>query len=253
MHATTIIVAFLAGLFSFFAPCGAVLLPSFFAYTFKKRSSLIVATWWFLAGFMTLFIPVGLGIRAFSAPLLFHRELLSWVGGLTFFALAGLALVGRGLHVPVPRFLTSRMGRHDDSSAYVIGVVFGFTIAGCTAPLMGLTLALAALSHSASSAVILLLAFGVGLVAPLMLMAFVAERAGIFRRPWLRGTVWNFRLAGKERSLHSTNAIAAAVLVATGVVFIATQGTFFMSKLDADRGLTDFNTRMAEALSRVRQ
>jgi cytochrome c biogenesis protein CcdA len=250
MHASTLIIAFLAGLFSFFAPCGAVLLPSFFAYTFKKRTSLLAATFWFLCGFMTLFVPVGLGVRAFATPLLMHRIFLSCVGGFVFFALAGLALTGRGLHVPVPQFLSKRLGKHNDAaSAYLIGIVFGFTVAGCTAPLMGLALALASMSHSGSFAVLILLAYGTGLASPLLLLAFVAERAAIFKKPWLRGKEWMFNFRGKSRTLHSTNAIAAAVLVTMGTMFIASHGTFFLGKLESRESLIDFNVRMADKLA----
>lgn len=249
MHLPVILIAFLAGLLSFFAPCGAVLLPSFFAYTFKKRSALVAATCWFLAGFMTLFLPVGLGMRALAVPLTMHRPLLSWVGGLGLLALAGLALAGKGLHVPVPGFL--RMGRrHDDAlSAYLIGVVFGFTIAGCTAPLLALALAYAALSGGAFSSFAILLAYGFGLAAPLFALAFVADRTGFLRHRIFRGIVWSFRFLGKERTLHSTNLAAATFLAVLGIVFIATQGTFFMGYLDSKHGLADFNAAMARILS----
>ncbi|HSD12983.1 MAG TPA: cytochrome c biogenesis protein CcdA [Patescibacteria group bacterium] len=253
MHLPVTAIAYLAGLLSFFAPCGAVLLPSFFAYTFKKRTALVAATCWFLAGFMTLFVPVGLGIRALAMTLSLHRPLLSWIGGIGLFALAGLALAGKGLHVPAPAFL--RIGRrHDEAlSAYLIGVVFGFTIAGCTAPLLGLALAYAALSGGTLSSVGILLAYGFGLATPLFALSFAADRTGFLRHRFFRGIVWSFRFLGKERTLHSTNLAAAALLAVLGAVFIATQGTFFMSYLDSRHGLADFNTSMARILSTWRR
>lgn len=253
MHVPVTAIAFFAGLLSFFAPCGAVLLPSFFAYTFKKRTALVAATCWFLAGFLTLFIPVGLGVRALAVPLTIHRPLLSWIGGLGLIALAAFTLVGRGLRMPMPAVL--RAGRrHDDAlSAYAIGVVFGFTIAGCTAPLLAVTLAFAALSGGLLSSIAILVAYGLGLSAPLFALAFAADRTGVLRHRFFRGVIWNFRFAGRERVIHSTNLAAAAFLAALGVAFIASQGTFYMSYLDSRHGLADFNAAMARLLSAWRR
>ncbi len=249
MHLPTVAIAFLAGLLSFFAPCGAVLLPSFFAYTFKKRTALLAATWWFLAGFLTLFIPIGLGVQALAVPLTLHRRELSWIGGIGLLTLAGLSLTGRGLHIPMPRFLGAGRKHADAGSSYLIGLIFGFTIAGCTAPLLALALAFAALSGNVIASLVILCAYGIGLATPLFVLALAADRTGFLRHRVFRGVVLNFRFAGKERTIHSTNLAAAALLAVIAVVFIATQGTFFMGYLDSRHGLADFNVTMARLLS----
>ena len=91
-----IAIAYAAGLLSFFAPCGTFLLPGFFAYSFKTRRDFLAATCWFLAGFMTLFMPVGLGLHFLAIPLTIYRPQLVWAGGIVFIMLGGLALSGRG-------------------------------------------------------------------------------------------------------------------------------------------------------------
>lgn len=252
MRVPAVPIAYLAGLLSFFAPCGAVLLPSFFAYTFKKRSELIAATFWFLAGFLTLFIPLGLGIRVISSPLLLHRRELTWLGGIMFFGLAAYAFAGRGLHVPVPQFLTKRGFHNDALSSYLIGVVFGFTVAGCTAPLLGLVFALSAMERYRLFSFAVLAAYGVGLATPLLILAFVADRTKFLKHPALKGKLWTFTIGGKERSVHSTNAVAAAFMVVLGIVFIASQGTFFMGNLGADtKMMADFNVGAADYLANM--
>lgn len=252
MRLPTILIAYAAGVLSFLAPCGAVLLPSFFAYAFKKRTALVVATWWFFAGFMTLFLPIGLGATALSSALIVHRDVYSVVGGIALFGLAGLALVGKGLHVPLPKFLRGRK-QADGPSAYVIGVAFGFTIAGCTAPLLALSLAFATLSGNFLTATLVLLSFGLGLVSPLLAIAAVSDRTRLLQHRFFRGVVWNFRLAGKERTLHSTNVLAATLLVIIGGIFIASQGTFYLTKLNAAGMFADFNVTAARFLSTLRR
>lgn len=249
MQIPSVVIAYFAGLLSFFAPCGAVLLPSFFAHTFKRKSTLFVATCWFMLGFLTLFIPLGFGIRAISNLLLLHREQVTLAGGLLLFALAGFALAGKGLHIPVPEFL-SRRGFHNDAlSSYLIGVVFGFTAAGCTAPLLGLTFTLALLASSKLMSFLILVTYGVGIATPLFTLAFVADRTGFLKKEFFRGKVWTFTLAGKERMLHSTNVLSAAALVLLGTVFIVSKGTFFMTSLESQRNLTKFNSKAADFLA----
>ena len=249
MRIPAIPIAYLAGLLSFFAPCGAVLLPSFFAYTFKKRSELIVATCWFLAGFLTLFIPLGLGFRLISTPLLLHRRELTWLGGIMFFGLAAYALAGRSLHIPVPQFLTKRGFHHDALSSYLVGIIFGFTVAGCTAPLLAMVFALSSMAGNHLYSCVILTAYGLGLATPLLLLAFVADRTKFLKHPAFKGRLLTFKLAGKERSVHSTNAVAAAFMFMLGIVFIASHGSFFMSSLGADSKLADFNMNAADFLA----
>lgn len=252
MRIPTFLIAYAAGILSFLAPCGAVLLPSFFAYAFKKRTALVVATWWFFAGFMSLFLPIGLGATALASALVVHRDVYSWIGGLALFGLAGLALAGKGLHVPMPKFLRGR--KHADGmSAYVIGVAFGFTIAGCTAPLLALSLAFSSLSGNFITATLVLLSFGLGLVTPLLGLAVASDRTKLLQHRFFRGVIWNFRFAGKERTLHSTNALTALILIAVGTVFIASQGTFYLTKLSSANFLADFNVAAARYLSTLRR
>lgn len=252
MSIPVVILAYAAGVLSFLAPCGAVLLPSFFAYAFKKRTALVTATWWFFAGFMTLFLPIGLGATAISTALIVNREAYAWAGGLALFVLAGLALFGKGLHVPMPAFLRGR--KHADGfSAYVIGVAFGFTIAGCTAPLLALALAFSVMSKHFLVAALTLLAFGLGLITPLLALAAASDRTRLLQHRFFRGVVWSVRIAGKERTFHSTNVIAAAIIAAVATVFIASRGTFYLTKIGSLDLLADFNVAMARFLSEFRR
>jgi cytochrome c biogenesis protein CcdA len=242
-------ISFIAGLLSFFAPCGSFLLPGFFAYAFQRRTAFLAATWWFLAGFLALFIPVGLGLQALTAPLVLHRQGFVWAGGLVLIALGGLALAGKGLHVRVPRL--GRAGRTDAPSVFLMGLVFGVTAAGCTAPLMALALAFATVSGSTAASIVVLAAFGTGLVSPLFALSFVADKKGWLASPVLKGRLWTFTFFGKERTLHSTNALAAGMLFLIGTVFITSQGTFYVTS-GGHEWLIELNARLANFLARFR-
>ncbi len=248
----TVAIAFAAGLISFFAPCGSFLLPGFFAYSFKRRGAIIAATWWFFAGFLTLFLPIGLGLHALAVPLALHREGLSWVGGGFMIALAVLALLGKSLHVPTPSMPVARRGRGDALSVYLLGVIFGFTVAGCTAPLLGLVFTFATLSKNAVMASLTLTAYALGLMSPLLALALAADRTRIIEKFALQGRRLALTFGGRRREIPFLNVIAAAMLLSVGIVFIATQGTFGFGTLVRFPSLVTINASAANFLSRLR-
>lgn len=248
-----ILIAYTAGVLSFFAPCGTFLLPAFFTYAFKERGSLIRATWIFLLGFMSLFVPVGLGIHWIASTLALHREGLAWVGGSFMLILAAMALFGVGPHVAVPTSLTKT---HEDHTAplsiYIFGLAFGFTLAGCTAPLLAVSLALAGTSGNFVSASLILAGFVVGLGTPLLALAFAADRSKMLNSRIFKAQSVRISLLGYEVWVSPVNVISAVVLAALGIFFIVSQGTFYLSSIARNPWLLDFNVNAANFLSRLR-
>lgn len=248
-----VLIAYAAGVLSFFAPCGTFLLPGFFAYAFKERGRLLLATWVFLAGFMTLFLPIGLGIHAIATRVALHRQGFAWFGGLLMIALAGVALSGRGPHIAVPSALTRpRADVRAMWPIYLLGIAFGFTVAGCTAPLLAVTLALAGGSTNFVFASAVLFAYAVGLGSPLLALAFAADRGKFMSSRAFHAHSLQFTIAGRAFSVSPVNAISAAALVILGVWFIVSDGTFYTYTLMRWPAVINFNSGAAEFLSRLR-
>lgn len=242
-------IAFAAGLLSFFAPCGTFLLPGFFAYAFKERGRLLRATWVFLLGFACLFVPVGLGLHAVATMLAFHRIGLSWIGGLFMIALGVMALMGRGLHIAAPVALTKpRENLTATWSVFLLGVTFGFTVAGCTAPLLAITLALAGGARAWPAAVLILLAYVAGLGSPLLALAFASDRGKFLGSRVFHAHTVAIGFGRFKLMVAPANAVAAAMLFLLGVWFIASQGTFISGS--GLHRLVDFNAAAASWLTR---
>lgn len=55
--------AFLGGLLALVSPCGALLLPAFFAYSIDSAARLLVRTGVFYAGLATTLVPLGAAAR----------------------------------------------------------------------------------------------------------------------------------------------------------------------------------------------
>ena len=79
--------AFLGGLFSLVSPCGALLIPAFFAYAFPGHRRLAGRTLLFYVGLCAVLVPLGMGSAQVSRLFYGHQELLV--------AVAGWALIGR--------------------------------------------------------------------------------------------------------------------------------------------------------------
>ena len=60
MVAASFIAAFAGGLLSLLAPCSALLLPAFFAYSFANRTALLRGSAVFLLGLCAVLLPLGL-------------------------------------------------------------------------------------------------------------------------------------------------------------------------------------------------
>ena len=79
--------ALVAGVLALLSPCGALLLPSFFAVTFGASNRLVLHSVVFLAGLTTLLAPLGAGAAFAGSLLTAHRGTLVQVSGWLIIAL----------------------------------------------------------------------------------------------------------------------------------------------------------------------
>ncbi len=68
---TTVLAAFVGGILALVAPCCiSVMLPAYFASTFRRRTKIIAMTLVFAMGVGTVILPIALGATALSRLLL---------------------------------------------------------------------------------------------------------------------------------------------------------------------------------------
>lgn len=231
-----LVVAFAGGLLALLSPCSALLLPSFFAYAFPSRLTLVARTLIFYLGLVSVLVPVGLGVGALGALVLERRAELSFVTGTLLIAIGVYQFAAGGFELPGMRGLLGRVGGETLGATYALGAVYG--LAGfCAGPILGAILTIAGGSGGALSGGALLAVYGAGMAAPLLGLAFVWERIG----PRMKG-----RLRGRELSIgpfvrHSSVVISSAMFVVLGVAFIALQGSNALSGLYAAIGAADLS------------
>ena len=232
-------VAFTGGLLALLSPCSALLLPSFFAYAFPSRLTLVGRTLVFYAGLVTVLIPIGLGVGALGGLVLERRAELTLVTGLLLIAIGLYQFAAGGFELPGTSRLLGHTSGETLAATFTLGAVYG--LAGfCAGPILGAILTIAGASGSALAGGALLAVYGAGMAAPLVLMALAWDRIGPTTRRRLRGR--EVRIGPIVR--HSSVVISAAMFVVLGLAFIAFQGSNALGGLYAAVGASDLAFRL---------
>jgi cytochrome c-type biogenesis protein len=189
MADVTLLVAFLAGLVSFLAPCVLPLVPGYLAYLAGssldnkdgKRLEIFINSLFFVLGFSLLFAALGILLNTILRGVAYEVQTwLSRLGGIIII-IFGLYLTGL-LRLPfldeehkvkVPLRFSSR---------YITSFMFGFAFAAgwtpCAGAILGSIIGLAA-SYPAS-AFSLLMAYALGLGLPFILISLFAAQASSY-------------------------------------------------------------------------
>ncbi|WP_425315944.1 cytochrome c biogenesis CcdA family protein [Streptomyces olivoreticuli] len=218
--------AFLGGLLALVSPCSALLLPSFFAYSFTSRTRLAARTALFYLGLCATLVPLGVA-GSFASRLFYgHRDLLVTAGGWTVIALGVAQILGFGFG---SRRLQQAAGARRSGSApsvVVLGAVYG--LAGfCAGPILGSVLTIAAVDGSPFNGGMLLALYALGMAMPLFVLAVLWDRFGLGHKRWLRGRP----LAVGRLAVHSTSLLGGALFITLGTVFLLFDGTSALPSL----------------------
>lgn len=101
LSSTSLLAAFIAGVAALFAPCCiTVLLPSYLGSIFKERYKVVLMTFVFFLGVLTVFLPIGLGATAFAQLFGRYHSVIFTGGGLMLIALGTGLLLGKNMSLP---------------------------------------------------------------------------------------------------------------------------------------------------------
>lgn len=215
---TTILASFLGGVVALLAPCCvSVMLPAYFASTFRRRTQIVGMTLVFAAGVATVILPIAFGATALSRLVVGQHEIVFSIGG-ALMILGGLAMLA-GWKVMLPMPAMRGGGGRGVGSVYSLGAFSGAASA-CCAPVLAGIAAVSGVVSSFGAALAVGIAYVFGMVAPLAGLALVWDRRDWGNSRLLTGRSLTLRVGRWRRSVALSTALSGGLLVAMGVLTI---------------------------------
>jgi cytochrome c-type biogenesis protein len=241
-----LIVAFVAGAVALAMPCCfSVLLPSYFAQSFKQKTRLVGMTVVFAFGIATIMLPIASGVVVLAETIRAGHDLVFVLGGFVMILLGFWTLWGHGM---LPQLkLPVNLNRSDSASVYVLGLFSGAATT-CCAPVLAGVLVLSALSASLLEGLLIGLTYVAGMVFPLFLVAVLWDRHVMSDTNPLRGRVLRFRYFGRKASFHSSKLIAGVTFIAMGAVTVVLGVTGTMISTPGSASVGVVQAKLADAL-----
>ncbi len=171
--------SFLAGVLALFAPCCITFLfPSYLGTVFKSGAKIMLYTLVFALGLSIILIPVALGFRFIIFFFDSWHKQIYYFGGL-FLIFMGFMTIKPIFHFPqlfkLPRL--APLARDDKGgekinifSVFSLGVMSGLS-SSCCAPVLFAAVTLTSLSPTLFQAIIVSLAYVLGIVFPLFILS----------------------------------------------------------------------------------
>lgn len=177
------LVAFGAGVLSFFSPCILPLIPAYISFitglstqqisgevAVRPGGRILGETLLFILGFSFIFVLLGASITYLGSFFSGHRQLLKSIGGVIII-IFGLHIAGvfsiKQLEYEKKLHLSSKPTHLLGS--FVVGMVFALGWTPCIGPILASVLALAATRESLTQGILLLSFYSLGLALPFLL------------------------------------------------------------------------------------
>jgi cytochrome c-type biogenesis protein len=232
------LLAFGAGLLSFFSPCVVPVVPGYLSLVSgvaigaepasrRQTERVIVASVLFVLGFGTVFVALGAAAGLLGGLLEGARPLFTRAAGALMIVM-GLFVVGL---IRAPLLARDYRVQFVDRTYGPIGVVcmgmaFGIGWTPCIGPVLASILLFAGTSETAQAGALLLLVYAAGLGIPFVGAAIVLSRA-VHGLGWVR------------RHLPTLNALSGGLLVLLGALFLLDQAYLLAYLSSASQRLLD--------------
>ncbi len=206
----TYVTAFLGGLLTLLPACGPFVLPAFFAIAFSEKERIVLMTFIFLAGFLLVFIPFGLGVTFIVGLWIKNLQLLHSVAGLILIVLGVMTLFE--IKIPGFRAYNPTPENKNPLGIFVFGMTFAVATGACTAPTIGAVLTTVVASGVGIKSVLLLVIYALGLIFPLIVLAIFYDKISEEKKQWI------FRK--KILNMPLTNLFAAMLFIGLGILYL---------------------------------
>jgi len=225
----TFVIAFLAGLIAVLSPCTFAIVPMYFSYGLKEKSTM--HTFSFFAGFTTIFILLGIVASTLGQSILLFQADNSFVilgAGILLVGFGAMQIFGKGFSF----FPAKTFKAKNTLGVFVLGSLFAVGWTACTGPILAGVLLIASVFGSYVKVSLLMLFYALGNFVPFFLLSFAVDGFKLHEHPLVRGKILVFKLFGSQFTTHSTNIIGGVLLVFMGFLFILFRDTSLFNSIN---------------------
>lgn len=211
----SLITSFVAGVAALFAPCCiSVLLPSYLGSIFREKYKVVAMTVIFFLGILTVFLPIGLGFSALAQFFKQYHNIIFIAGGVFLAVLGILILTKNGFSLPFS--VHPQLKKHNTGSLYTLGIFSGIATT-CCAPVLAGVLALAVLPGSIIWAIVYTIMYVLGMVAPLFIIALLADKTKITKKMMTMRKTITYPLFGEKITITFAELVSGLVFFIMGL------------------------------------
>ncbi|NIM02990.1 cytochrome c biogenesis protein CcdA [bacterium] len=227
----SLVMAFLAGLFTFLSPCILPLIPAYISFITgvsiddlvssseqknKLTGRIFLEMVLFIIGFSLVFILLGASASYFGKFVLSHLKLLRIVGGILVIVF-GLYIAGlfKIRFLGYERKIHLKMKPTNILGSFIVGIVFALGWTPCVGPILGTILTYASTRETVREGIFLLGSYSLGLAIPFLI-------SGLAVNFFVRG----FRKIRKYSRLISV--VTGGLLILFGILILTGKFQFIM-------------------------
>lgn len=212
------IASFFAGVAALLAPCCVtVLLPTYFASIFKQKTTIFLMTFVYFLGLLAVFMPIGLGASFLSQALReYHNGIFSF--GAIFLIMLGLTLI-LGIKISIPAPIHPKLKTAGIGPVFTLGIFSGIATT-CCAPVLAGVLTLSILPGSAFLGGVYTLAYVLGMIIPLFIIATMLDRINLTQKLFIFRKNVNYSLFGQKVTVTFSSLFSGIMFFVLGFVIL---------------------------------
>ena len=245
----SLVTAFVAGLAALFAPCCiTVLLPTYLGSIFRQKRTVVAMTLVFFLGLLTVFLPLGLGFASIGTLFSRNHDWIFMIGGIFLLLLGSSILLG--LHFSIPFTKHPKTKIKGAGSVFILGIFSAFATL-CSAPVLAGVLALSILPGSIFWGAMYSLAYVVGMILPLLLIAMFLDKSDFAKKFEIFSKRVSYKIAGREIDISVAEMISGAMFLLIGVliIYLAKAGKIAMENSSFQTSVNIFMSKLTDSIN----